>query len=130
MGSNDSHILWFSSPWEVDLQYQILSGKTFVPRRYNFPVLLGESRSHVSPQKFQTDPFRSGQTILIGKTHQPVCPIQAMKAYLSIWNPTPGPLFKYVTGKPLTKEALTSETRQLFPNLVLLHLNMQVIAIG
>ena len=61
----------------------------------------------------KTDPFRSGQTILIGKTHQPVCPVQAMKAYMSIRHHTPGPLFMYVSGKPLTKEALTSETRQL-----------------
>ena len=61
----------------------------------------------------KTDPFRAGQSILIGKTSQPVCPVQAMKAYLSIRNPAPGPLFLYVTGKPLTKEALTLETRQL-----------------
>ena len=61
----------------------------------------------------KTDPFRSGQTILIGNSHQPVCPVQAMKAYMSIRHHTPGPLFMYVSGKPLTKEALTSETRQL-----------------
>ena len=61
----------------------------------------------------KTDPFRSGQTILIGKTHQPVCPVQAMKAYMSTRDRTPGPLFMYVSGKPLTRDALTSETRQL-----------------
>lgn len=61
----------------------------------------------------KTDPFRSGQTILIGKTHQPVCPVQAMKAYMFTRDRTPGPLFTYVSGKPLTKDALTSETRQL-----------------
>lgn len=61
----------------------------------------------------KTDPFRSGQTIIIGKTHQPVCPVQAMKAYMSTRDRTPGPLFMYVSGKPLTRDALTSETRQL-----------------
>ena len=44
-------ILWFSSPWGTDLQYQILSGRTFVPKRYNFPALLGASRSHVRQTK-------------------------------------------------------------------------------
>lgn len=53
----------------------------------------------------KTDPFRVGQTILIGKTHQQVCPVQVMKAHLSKRNPTRGPLFIYVTGKPFTKEA-------------------------
>ena len=32
----------------------------------------------------KTDPFRSGQTILLGKTHQPVCPVRAMKTYIAI----------------------------------------------
>ena len=48
----------------------------------------------------KTDLFRSGQTILIGKTHHPVCPVQAMKAYMSTRDRTPGPLFMYVSGKP------------------------------
>ena len=36
-----------------------------------------------------------------------------MKAYLSKRDRTPGPLFMYLSGQPLTKDALTSETRQL-----------------
>ena len=36
-----------------------------------------------------------------------------MKTYIAIRKPTPGPLFLYASGKPLTKNALTSETRQL-----------------
>ena len=36
-----------------------------------------------------------------------------MKAYMSTRDRTPGPLFMYVSRKPLTKDALTSETRQL-----------------
>lgn len=61
----------------------------------------------------KTDPFTSGQTILLGKTQQPVCPVQGMKTYIAIRKRTPGPLFLYASGKPLTKNALTSETRQL-----------------
>lgn len=61
----------------------------------------------------KTDPFRSGQTIMVGKTNQPVCPVKAMKSYFSLRNSTPGPLFIYASGQPLSKDALTSETRQL-----------------
>ena len=61
----------------------------------------------------KTDPFRSGQTIVIGKTDQRVCPVLAMKNYLSYRGNTTGPLFKHLSGAPLTKAGLTSETRQL-----------------
>ena len=59
------------------------------------------------------DPFRSGQTIIIGKTDQRICPVMAMITYLSSRGTTAGPLFKYLSGAPLTKVGLTSETRQL-----------------
>ena len=61
----------------------------------------------------KTDPFRVGHTLYIGKTNGNVCPVQAMKLYLSKRGITPGPLFKFLSGKPLTKDALTAETRQL-----------------
>ena len=63
----------------------------------------------------KTDPFRQGQTIVIGKTNSPLCPISAMLAYL---NSRPssfdsGPLFIYVSGAFLTREKLARETRLL-----------------
>ena len=61
----------------------------------------------------KTDPFWIGHTILIGKTNQPVYPVQAMKMYLVTRTNTPEPLFQYQSGSPLTKDALTSETRSL-----------------
>lgn len=61
----------------------------------------------------KTDPFRTGQNIIIGKTNQAVCPVLAMKQYLSVRNPCPGPLFVFSSGKPLTKVNLTAETRSL-----------------
>ena len=61
----------------------------------------------------KTDPFRSGQTIVIGRTDQKVCPVLAMTNYLSYRGTTLGPLFQYLSGAPLTKAGLTSETRQL-----------------
>ena len=52
----------------------------------------------------KTDPFRIGHTILIGKTNQPICPVKAMKMYLVTRTNTPGPLFQYQSGSPLTKD--------------------------
>ena len=81
---------------------------TFMPRNSPQYMLV---RLKVS----KTDPFRQGQTIVIGKTNSPLCPISAMVAYL---NSRPlsldsGPLFTYVSGGPLTREKLTRETRLL-----------------
>ena len=61
----------------------------------------------------KTDPFRIGHTLLLGKTNQSLCPVNAMKTYLGFRTNTPGPLFQYQSGTPLTKDALTSETRSL-----------------
>ena len=61
----------------------------------------------------KTDPFRSGQRITVGRTNQAVCPVVAMRNYLSIKSPPPGPLFTFESGKPLTKADLTAQTRSL-----------------
>ena len=61
----------------------------------------------------KTDPFRLGHTITVGATHTLICPVLAMKRYLAIRIPKKGPLFIYASGKPLTKQMLTSETREL-----------------
>ena len=61
----------------------------------------------------KTDPFRVGHTIAIGGTNTPLCPVLAMKQYLAIRPPQAGPLFVNAVGKPLTKQALTLETRKL-----------------
>ena len=61
----------------------------------------------------KTDPFRVGHTIVIGGTNTPLCPVLAMKKYLAIRPPQAGPLFVNAVGKPLTKQALTLETRKL-----------------
>ena len=61
----------------------------------------------------KTDPFRSGHTIIIGKTDQPICLVRAMQTFLSFRGTSTGPLFNYLSGSPLTKVGLTSETRQL-----------------
>ena len=47
-----------------------------------------------------------GHTLLIGQTNQSICPVNAMKHYLTRRGTTPGPLFIFASGCPLTKDAL------------------------
>ena len=63
----------------------------------------------------RTDPFRQGQTIVIGKTNSPLCPISAMVAYLNSrpLSSDSRPLFTFVSGGLLTREKLTRKTRLL-----------------
>ena len=81
---------------------------TFMPRSSPQYMLV-----HLKVSK--TDPFRQGQTIVIGKTNSPFCPISAMVAYLNSrpFSLDSGPLFIYVSGAFLTWEKLTRETRLL-----------------
>ena len=56
-------------------------------------------------------------TLLIGQTNQGICPVNVMKHYFTRRGTTPGPLFIFASGRPLTKDALTAETRQLLSHL-------------
>ena len=68
-------------------------------------------------------------TLLIGQTNQSICPVNVMKHYFTRRGTTPGPLFIFASGRPLTKDALTAETRQLLSHLVVKHQIMPFIAI-
>ena len=61
----------------------------------------------------KTDPFRVGQCITVGACNSPLCPVAAMQRYLSRRKTGSGPLFMHASGKPLTKQTVTSETRSL-----------------
>ena len=63
----------------------------------------------------KTDPFRKGQTIVIGRTKSNLCPISAMVAYLRVPFPFAQlrPLFTFQSGSFLTRGKFTSETRLL-----------------
>ena len=52
----------------------------------------------------KTDPFRKGQTIVIGRANSNLCPISAMVAYLESRSPLPNsrPLFTFQSGSFLT----------------------------
>jgi len=77
------------------------------------PSLLNPSHLAIRVKVSKTDPFRVGQTIVIGTTGDNLCPVNAMKNYLPKRGLSEGPLFTFASGKPLTKDALTAETRNL-----------------
>ncbi len=74
---------------------------------------------HYAPTLFRvrlkqskTDPLRQGADIFLGATNATICPVQALYAYLEQRGPTPGPLFKFASGAPLTRVALVDCLRR------------------
>ena len=62
----------------------------------------------------KTDPFRSSTTITIGSTSGIICPVRALKTYLSRTSTDhAGPLFCYSNGTPLSRSQFTNELRAL-----------------
>ena len=51
------------------------------------PNSLSPEHMSVRIKVSKTDPFRSGHTIIIGKTNQPICPVRAMQVFLSFRGP-------------------------------------------
>ena len=65
----------------------------------------------------KTDPFRKGVDIYLGRTHNSLCPITAMMAYLSVRGDTAGPLFHFKDGKPLTRDRFVNKLRDTLRNI-------------
>ena len=63
----------------------------------------------------KTDPFRKGQTIVIGRANSNLCSISAMLANIESRTsfPNSGPLFTFQSGSFLTRGRFTSETRDI-----------------
>ena len=59
----------------------------------------------------KTDPFRKGVNLYLGRTHNDLCPIVAMLAYLARRGGEDGPLFRFRNGQPLTHDGFTSKIR-------------------
>ena len=127
-GANyDSLMLWaamslaffgFMRLGELTCNSQFNAQIHLVPSDITFhPSLSNPSQVSVKVKVSKTDPFRVGQTIIIGKTSEGLCPVNAIKNYLSRRGPSDGPLFIFASGKPLTKDALTQETRNLLSHL-------------
>ena len=81
-------------------------------------LILTISRPHQSHsngnsrQASKTDPFRRGVNLYIGRTNNDLCPIAAMMAYLAIRGGSEGPLFRFKSGQPLTRERFVTKVRE------------------
>ena len=56
----------------------------------------------------KTYPFRQGVEVFLGATKIDKCPVQAILSYLEVRSSTPGALFMFSSGHPLTRSALVS----------------------
>jgi len=63
-------------------------------------------RLHIKQSK--TDPYREGVYIYLGKTHQSICPVEAIITYLEVRGPQPGPLFIMSDNTMLTRSMFAS----------------------
>lgn len=67
----------------------------------------------VNVKASKTDPFRKGCNIIVGKGEPPLCAVEAVLSYLSIRGASPGPLFLFQSGLPLTRVLLTQWLRDI-----------------
>ena len=54
----------------------------------------------------KTDQFGKGTHLYLGRTESSLCPVLSMLAYLALRPPTPGPLFIFRDGTPLSRVSL------------------------
>ena len=59
----------------------------------------------------KTDPFRQGVRVYLGRTNSELCPVAAVLAYMVERQSSPGPFFKFVDGRYLTRARFVSEIR-------------------
>ena len=63
----------------------------------------------------KTDPFYKGCTIRIGPSLSTVCPVAAMRRFLSLRGPASGPLFTFQDGSLLTRTVMSNLLATCFP---------------
>jgi len=64
----------------------------------------------------KTDQFGKGTQLYLGRTEGSLCLLSSMLAYLALRPPTPGPLFIFQDGSPLSRGQLTAHLRAALCN--------------
>ena len=64
----------------------------------------------------KTDQFGKGTHLYLGRTESSLCPVLSMLAYLALRPPTPGPLFIFRHGTPLSRGQLSAHLRAALCN--------------
>ena len=59
----------------------------------------------------KTDQTKIGLDLFVGRTHNEICPVAAMLAYLAVRGQDEGPLFKLSDGRPLSRQLLVQRMR-------------------
>ena len=62
-------------------------------------------------RRSKTDPFGAGTQLHVGRTFNAICPVSALLSYLALRPQTPGPLFIFQDGTPLSRPSLVSHLR-------------------
>ena len=115
MGSHMPLLLWFLRAGEA----VVPSDGGFDPSQHlTFDDIAVDSIDNPSFMKVRikqskTDPFRSGVSIVIGRTGGPLCPVAAVLAYLAIRKKGGGPLFRFNNGNALTRERFVTRVREV-----------------
>ena len=65
----------------------------------------------VRVKQSETDPFREGIDLYIGRTASDICPVKAMLNYLAVRGQQEGPLFIFRNGTYLTRQRLVAAVR-------------------
>ena len=60
----------------------------------------------------KTDQFRKGVDIYLGRTHNPLCLVEALLAYIAKRGKEQGMLFRFEDGQLLTKERFVVRVRE------------------
>ena len=63
-------------------------------------------------KRSKTDPFRRGMDVFIGRTHNALCPVSAMLAFLTVRGGRAGALFRFQDGRLLTLDRFVGHVRE------------------
>ena len=79
----------------------------------------------------KTDPFGRGHVLRLFRTGSPLCPFSALAYFYSArLRLGPGPLFQFLNGRCLTRDALVSVMRDIFPSVPPAMLSSHCFRIG
>ena len=70
------------------------------------------SRLEITIKATKTDPFCQGFTIHLGATCKSLCPVASLFQFMALLGGEPGPLFKWKSGKYLTRAKFVASLRK------------------